>query len=506
MRHEAPEGRSTFLTVSSVGDIALQVPQLDLKDQGDRSAHPLVPWSDEVVTAVDRLMNLIQQLQASAKEWFNQRTPTPEVLLPYVLDEAQDVWDAVMASKPLILPPASGQEARNNGQIYWLKTLSPWLLWTIARCSHNTMRLLEGQIEQVALPKQAWQTGILRLVPVLTLHTAQSSCCIDLATYQQVSESLPSDRLIRFKGDFCPKPTLVSDFVAQLTQEIQQTTPAVTPFFQGISLPLLIPGQPWQNGLLQFDFAFEFIPMSHAPSPSADTPCLQFTQPQWIKSYTQRITQPYQQSRFNRFLLARDSARGSARDSSTDPETGLALLVEQACWIADRLRHSWTIASRQITHQPWPIEQFTARLMWCLMHSAYEVMQIMTGIDAIVLQPQAEVCAGTLRWIVALVLQTPEMDQAWNLMTGQPIASSGIASELTLSPEALIQTPFLNPDQQLVWVKDLEQKIWQLIEERVPELLLLVQGAEIDMQLGTEVQPAIVRLHGQMILIPNESR
>jgi hypothetical protein len=508
MRHEASEGTSTSLTVSSVGDIALQLPQLNLSEPGDHSAQPIARWSADTGMAVDRLINLIQQLQVSAKDRLNQRTLTPEVLLPYVLDEAQDAWDAVMRSDALAIPALCSIRATHES-IYWLKSLSPWLLWTIARCSHDSMRLLEGQVEQVALPKQAWQTGILRLVPVLTLHTPLFSCCIDLATYQQVPESLPTDRLIRFKGDFCPKPTLVSDFVAQLTQEIQHTTPAIGPLFQGISLQLLIPGHPWQDGSLQLDFAFEFIPTSSPGSaPAPQTPLtphsslltphsLQFTHPTWTETYNQTITQHAQQSWFDRLL--------PSRSSLTDPETGLPLLVEKACWIADRLDHSWTIASRQITQQPWTIEPLAARLMWCLMHSAYEIMQLMTGIEATVLQPQADVCTGILRWIVTLTIQTPEADWEWNVMTGQSIAASGIHPELALSSEALIQTHLLNADQQPVLLKDLEQRIWQKIEASVPELFLLVQGAEIDVHLdSTDVQPAIVRLQGQMILIPSD--
>lgn len=509
MEYEASSGRFTPLPTGSVGDIALKLPPFNPVCWNGMPSQPIANLPPGVVDAMNRLVDLVTELRRSAKDWLKEEAPTPKVLLPYVLDEAQDVWAALRDSQPQGMQVflAKG-EALIEQDYVWLKTLTSWLLWTIARCSHDSMRLLEGQAAQVALPQQVWQTGVLRLVPVLAIHTPLFSCCIDLATDQLVPESLPTDRLIQMKGDFCHQPTLVAKFIAHLTQEMQHTTPAIVPFIQGMALKLLIPGFSWQDGSIQLDLAFEFVPTPHTSLPTPHASTLKFTAPDWRQAYTQAVSQHYWQSGFSQFACFKERLSDSetnveTNNLETNSEATLSLLVATAYQISDRLCQSWTIASRQIANQPWTMEQFAARLMWCLMHSAYLVMQIMTGIEATVLQPQATLCTGILQFAVALKVQTPEADWEWNGTTGQLTLPDPTDENRSLSPDALIQIHALKDYHQPVLLKDLEQAIWQTIEQSVPELLLLVQGAEISLQMADmEWQPAIVRLQGQMRLTP----
>jgi hypothetical protein len=512
MRCEALESGSILLAADEVGYIALKLPPLVLDGMSsvnNISAQPIANLSPRVVAALERLVNLVTQLRGSAKEWLNEDSPSPDVLLPYVLDETQDVLDAVRleitdALEVQAFPPTTPTSIRQD--YLWLKALTPWLLWTIARCSYDSMKLLEGRIAQVTLPGHTWRTGILRLVSIVAIHTPTFAYCIDLATYQQVPESLPDDRLIQLKGEFCQQPAFVKDFIAQLTQEIQQTTPAIVPFFQNTPIRLLIPGQSWQDGSIQLQLAFEFIPTppsrsaeAHGdprPTPPPPLPALQFTNPTWTQTHQQIVTRHCQRSCTN---LLSDLRYLSVQ---TDPCLRLLTDVYQ---VSDRLHQGWTIASRQFSAQSWQIEQLAARIMWCCLHSAYDVMQMMTGIEAVVLQPQAEVSTGTLQFVLTLSVQTPETDWQWDIMTGQmagqPLPPPSF-HQVALSPEALIQTPTLQGHQPIL-LSSLEQTLWQKIEQAVPELLLLVQGAEIKVQIDSlEWQPAIAKLQGQMAFIP----
>jgi hypothetical protein len=419
----------------------------------DGSSQPAL-LSPTVMAAMERLVSLVMQLRGSAKDWLNDAAPSPKILLPYVLDEAQDVLDAVRSQKQKHLTPLeqidhqkidhqeiesgeieSGEIESGETQNFfaqlapgldtlvwqnhlWLNTLTPWLLWSIARCSVDTMKLLEGRIAQVTLPGHPWQSGILRLVPIVAIQTPAFSYCVDLATAQQVPESLPDDRLIQLMGEFCQHPTFVKAFMGQLTQEIQTTTPAIVPFFQGFPVRLLIPGHPWQTGSVQLRLAFEFVSTadSQLPNVSIVPPAvtLAWTNSTWTQMYDQQIHQHYRQTYLHQLK--------HLHTSPIDSNVFLAQLVTDAYHITDRLTQSWTIASRQLTAQSWQIDRLITRLMWCCLHSAYEVMQLMTGIEATVLQPQNQVHSGLLQFRLILSIQIADTIWQWDIMTGQPCA------------------------------------------------------------------------------------
>ncbi|HEY9627381.1 MAG TPA: hypothetical protein V6C84_08775 [Coleofasciculaceae cyanobacterium] len=344
-----------------------------------------------------------------------------------------------------------------------IKDLTSWLLWGIARSAYGAMRLLEGTPARILQPDQSWQTGILRLVAQLQVKAPALSHAFDLVTQQAAADVLTDDRLIQL-GDstLYPQPTTIAEAVDLLRRQIQATTPALTDFLIGTQTELLMPQQPWQPATFYLSLGFEFTP---APPPPAAVlqPRLKFTDPVWIEQYQETIAH-----------------------LEPVPETE-----------SDCLQTDLTLTSRNFLQQEWQTNELALRLLWCFSHSAYEVMQLMSGVAVSLLQPDRPWETGTLRLWIGLTVQTPELDWGMDLMTGHESGGfSAIAQPAEITPgivppsevapttvelNSVVRSPELPWLQQPALLEALEAQVQQHLAQTTPELLLLLQGTEVDL-------------------------
>jgi len=332
-----------------------------------------------------------------------------------------------------------------------IKDLTSWLLWGIARSAYGAMRLLEGTPARMLQPDQSWQTGILRLVAQLQVKTPALSCGFDLVTQQATPGLLTDDRLIQL-GDstLYPQPTTIVEAVDLLMQQIQITTPALAPFLGGTQTELLIPQQPWQPATFHLSLGFEF---TAAPPPpiAAPQPCLKFTNTAWIEQYQGAIAQQI-------------------------------LPLEPG----DRFQTDLTLTSRNFLQQDWPTDELALRLLWCFSYSAYDVMRLMSGSSVSLLQPDRPWETGTLRLWIGLTVQTPELDWGMDLMTGYEVGGFAAVEPIEIVPtrvelNSVVRSPELSWLQQPALLEALEAQVQQHIAQATPELLLLLQGTEVDL-------------------------
>jgi hypothetical protein len=314
------------------------------------------------------------------------------------------------------------------------------------------MRLLEGTPARILQSDESWQTGILRLVAQLQVKTPTLSDKFDLVTQQPLSELLTDDRLIQL-GDstLYPQPTTIAEAVNLLSRQIQITTLALMPFLEGTQTELLIPQQPWQPATLHLSLGFEF---TTAPTPPATPaqPSLKFTDAAWIEQY---------------------------RGAIAPPVSG----IETA---DDRLHTDLTLTSRNFLQPEWQTDELALRLLWCFSHSSYEVMQLMSGISVTLLQPDRPWEMGILRLWIGLTVQTPELDWSLDLMTGHEIGGFSTIELPEIAPtvvelNSVVRSPDLFWLQQPALLETLEAQVQQHIAQTTPELLLLLQGTEVDL-------------------------
>ncbi len=347
-----------------------------------------------------------------------------------------------------------------------IKGLTSWLLWGIARSAYGAMRLLEGATARILQPDESWQTGILRLVAQLQVKTPALSHRFDLVTQQLASELLTDDRLIQL-GDstLYPQPTTIAEAIAVLSRQIQITTPALAPFLEGIQTELLVPQQPWQPATFHLSLGFEFTAAPMPPT-ALTQPSLKFTDAAWIEQYRGAIVPQ---------VLGTDTAD-------------------------DRLQTDLTLISRNFLQQEWQANALALRLLWCFSYSAYEVMQLMSGISVNLLQPDRPWETGTLRLWIGLTVKTPELDWSLDLMTGHETGGFSAIELPEIAPKvvelnSVVRSPDLPWFQQPALLETLETQVQQHIARTTPELLLLLQGTEIDlMDKNGEWQSGWMRL------------
>lgn len=463
---------------------------------------------------MQRLVEIIAQLRSSAIGGATDQPPHPEALTLYVLEEAQDVLEAlhtvaqaidqaidhtVDQDKPLNQPMALPQ-SRWQGY-FRLSSLVPWLLWGTVRSSDQVMQLMEGRTARLQIDR-TWQTGMLRLMPLLSFSATDAVHTIDLATGDlaigtSCGNPLAADRLIDFDSPLGQSPVTVTALLNQLNSQIQATTAAIVPFLQGIPAELLMPQSPWQTGSIQLHYQLEFIPTSISPlllspsplpTPASPPPCLKFTDSTWLKQYQSIITQ----QQLTRLLSERTNGL------SEESVPSLPSLVAAACQVSEQIQTGLAIISRRFVTEELSLSQLAMRLHWCLIHSAYEVMQLLSGIPATVWLPQSTCQTGTLRFSIHLRMQTPQLEWILDLATGQSLA----APRSPLSPGAIGQSYESQWCTQPISLAHLEKTLWQQVHQSIPEIKLLLQGAEVDllengeMENGQAWQPGVMQLQG----------
>ena len=494
----------TAAQITTAQQMVLKLPYLP--PDSTANAQPIAP---SVSSAMQRLVELVIQLRsATGNEAIHHPPHTPETLSLYVFEEAQDVLEALHHTdqqQQWVEPIASSVPSAWQGY-FWLNPLASWLLWGTARSSYEIMRLMEGCVVNCLQPDQTWQTHILRLVPLLSLHVPDATYTdnlytIDLTTDRVALTKQTADRIIQFGATpfgttqfpsaLSQSPIATTELIARLTQQIQAVTPAIVPFLQGIPADFLIPHHPWQTGSIQLHYELEvyeleFPSFSCAPSASPlSTPQIKFTDLIWLEQYQALIVQQQLTS-----LLNWITELPVATEESFPT---LSALVASACQIADRLEKGWDIAARRFVTQSLNCNELAARLHWCLIHSTYEVMQLISGIPVTLLCPHASCQTGILRFLVSLRIQTPDSEWILDLATGQAYKTD----RSPLPTDAIVQSETSKWCEQPHSLAHLEATIWCQIHRFVPEIKLLLQGAEIDLlDNAQEWQPGIIQLQG----------
>jgi hypothetical protein len=475
-----------------------------------------------LLDATQRLVELIGQLRSPHGGWPADVPQTPETLLPYVMEEACDVWD-VRQEMPTDAPVEGHELGVNLAHVLHRPTvvsaLAPWLLWAIARSAYDIMGLLEGITARVFQPDEGWQSGCLRLVAFLQINLPEqadsASTNLDLTTHQFVRTLLPPTAMVQaVDNDLCQEPIWVEGLLQGLLQHIQTMTPSLVPLIQGLPVEALVPYQSWQSGSVQLQLGLEFVASDALPSDSLPEPCepgiadveaesamnptLRFTDSDWLRRYTLAVTR-------QQFLSVMTyAAVGSEADPGLEPEPpdarkAIAQTVQEACKVADFLKTAPTVASRNFPQRDWSINAVSLRLLWSMSRNAYEIMPLLTGIQSDVLEPKSGWQSGLLRLVVCLHIQTPELDWQLDLVTGDLLPTT----PHYLAADAVVQLHQASWQHQPTPLEAMRDSIMQHIQHVTPELQLFLTGTYIDvLDADHHWQPGILHLSIDFQFIP----
>jgi hypothetical protein len=489
------------------------------------------PWQ-RLVAVIDQLRSLSHSDAAPSATSQTPNLPqTPQAIIPYVLEEVYDLLDmlqapvvnenlaAIVAPSPVSPSPVSPLPLQHY---CLLETLAPWLLWGMAGSAYEMMQMMEGITVRIFQPGQGWQTGVLRLAALLEFKPTdlnpEPGWLIDLATYEPPNFLLTPEMLLQSDDcQICQQPILSHELLQRFVKQLK--TSGLHQFLEGVEIILLMPQQVWQAGLLYLQPGFEFIaatedevadwvlsadsspPMTEVTViatdgatveilPTTARPTLRFTDADWQKQYVATIAQHLQErSLYHHWgLILPQLPNSSEAKIDSDP---IALLVEQAWEASQTLDTALTLSGRNFLPQPIAIPDLLRRLLWCLSSAAFEVMQLMGGIPADLLQPEKKWSTGTLRLLLTLDIQTPELDWQLDIATGQ-----APRIVVTFPSDTVVRSNQCKWCHQPNLIAHLLDCIHRQIDRSTPELQLLSQGTSADILIADQNwQPGAVRLN-----------
>ncbi len=486
----------------------------------DELTHPpAIP--DSALGAFQQLVDVAKELKSLGAPSSPDQSFSPEQISAYVAEEAQDVLDALLLASPSEVSADSTQSST-----IILEALIPTLLWAIARNSFQVMQLIEGVEASACLPGQPWEPGIFRLMVQLELETADWKGCFDLVTGRSSPLAMPSNLLVQAETAVLPQPFSAFDQIQAVSQDstwqrqllslhhqIQHNTPALEPWFEGLTVEILQPGSDWQMGTLTLKLDFEFLenildcdrPEFQSSVCAVDAELLDDGDPanQQIESaiacsnyssvtileladepdFTTAIVQmadPEIQAKYAVLSLQQEFLRSlhhCQRSSSTDSEIALASVFQAACRLSElppvALSNTFSLLQPEFL-----MDELVPKLLWQITRNSYEVMQLVGGVSANLLLPDSGWDQGNLRLLPVLEISTATESGWIDLATGRLI----LDTDWQMPPLAIAQliahpiTVCLQPIQLDLLLTHLEQ----LIGAAAPELALLLAGIAIE--------------------------
>ncbi len=489
----------------------------------EREDHLPAGFSQPLLTAMTRLVEIVAELRSPMGGWPSDLPKTSENLIPYVLEEAYDVLDALEES-PENSPENSlikSQEARGNSQkpvdilgagekFIIVDELLPRLLWNVVRSSYDVMQLIGGVPAQVVRSGEAARFGLVRLVVGLAVSSNDHPWFVDLATHNACpdgceSDFCPADALIHCPDvTVCHEQISVGDLLGQLRQEMANAYPELAKFMEPKPVEWLHPNSQWLSGLLQLTMDLEFVAQAQADPQDAAEARVEKAEPEladisgsldpdpaWLNSIvrlSQRSMLPQEAKtaigQALIFLLpqiqqvARESVNSAWVRNSTVPmlavdDVGSPNAINLLVSTAYELLEAWEF--------PWgegevAIDECLHRLLWQTITSSYPVMQLIGSVEAMVLIPGEDWQIGILRLLALFEIKTSNSKVTLDLSTGQPLEANRFLDQKTI-----VRSPNTELCRHPVTVQHLLNTLSQQIQTVTPAFKWLINGVKIDL-------------------------
>lgn len=493
-------------------------------------SHPSHPtqssedFSQPMLSAMTRLVEIVAELRSQAGGWPSDLPKTSENLIPYVLEEAYDLLDAIDES-PSNLAAEATQSYRQTAiypshpaaPLIMVDDLIPRLLWDVVKSSYDVMQLIGGVNAQLVRSNEPAANGLLRLVVGLTVSSTEHPWFVDLATNNAgVDRSdlhiCDADALIHCPDVMISQESIAAgDAIAQLQQQIASINPELAKFMQPRPVQWLHPNRQWLTGSIELTMDLEFMPhlaadpRSNLP-PDGATPgepdAVNFSASSDSDSLTGDLDLSHTRIRLARPAIFQASAKipiqqalvsllppiqklaEAAKNSPDTMSSGRAVmltndaasenpnLIRQVVTAAYDLVETWEF--------PWSegevaIDECLHRLLWQTITSSYAVMQLIGTVEAMVLTPGEDWEIGILRLLAIFEMKLDGNTMTIDLSTGQPLDIHRILTETTI-----VRSPAIEFCQQPVMVQHLLNRLNQQIQTATPAFEWLMNGVDLD--------------------------
>lgn len=489
------------------------------------SNSPEIP--PNLVQAMQELIQIIAHLRSPNGAWPNNLPQTPENLIPYVIEEVSEVLTAYRGITNYELritkgeyftssaSPASGAPLLRPPVILFLNTLIPQLLWNLSQTSYQFMRLLTGINAEILLPNQDWTPGKLRLVASLIIKTENLQSSIDLATSFFPPPLIPTEAYVQSNDcSLCQHPLEVQSLLTQITHHIQDNFNQIKFFNDSINTEILYPKSQWESSQIHINMGFQFISdpetsevspfyyslendqqdeefFTHTPIQDVEYSILaSVSQASLLKTQIRltdpAIIQPYIQNQIQNHGLHWLKQQKPSHNLNLSAETistpdleaeqsSLIDLIQIADELVDIIYSPQSPSSLMRLQPEMPLIELSLRLLWQMVKSSYNIMQLISGIKVKVLQPGLVWQTGHLRLLAVLNAEFPNDSWEVDIASSQPLKF-----DLNLLiPNSIIQS---DCHEWCLFPQSPEFLKLQIINllETTPELKSWIKGVKID--------------------------
>lgn len=470
-----------------------------------------------------QLVGILRTLCRPDGDWPDGVPQTPDHLLPYVGEEAEELLDALRpglpprdpdpSTPPLSSTLAPGVMPRDSACTVShhpspCRDLLPWVLWAIAASDYDAMGWLEGRPAQMTLGDAiaAPVPQGVRLVPVLRWQGASPSTPAPLAldVVSQTgweSQPLPGEMLVTFapRGAVgaiavLPPAVTIEALNHRLWRAIARHQPDLAALHQGWPVDLLLPNQAWRTGSLTLDLAWVAVSPwelqldlggEQAPAPEASPP-----EGPPAPGLDAHLTWPeptFWQTWLNHSLahgVGLPEAVVSPNSPDPDPQRCLAALVEVTYAAAIAVPPDLPIQPQGegvvgtlSTLWPW--------LRWWVLRANPAVMALMAGLPCRCLCPGQPWQSGILTLQLALRLHSDAGDWSLNLLTGEgsTTAMPSDAPSDAMSSDWVVTGLAVSLDlPDTTTVTSIEHQLHTQLQASCPVLAAWLGGTQVQVQ------------------------
>ncbi|WP_204140894.1 hypothetical protein [Halomicronema sp. CCY15110] len=491
---------------------------------------PMTP-SDEVHQKTAALQKILHTLTAADSGWPTDQPQTPEALLPYVTDEAEELLEALQREPPLATAGEVAAEGLSASAPRLLTELSADWLWAIAASAPMAMQLLEG----VAANIHDWpQVYGIRLVPMLEIQSAAVTYTLDLTT--QSWGSLVPAVAPAASMQLLDLPTAPWVAAATLQTQIRDRSialvPGLCPWFAGVTVQLCLPDTDWMTAqarlllplmpltmqvtapeptLLEMplpDGAATGLPTARvwqaAPPPATvvetrtavlDVPAPAYP---WTLDSELDFVEPEALTTALQTLHHQELSQRIVDDTRAHPDLTPQALLETVLTV----RLESAIGGLTLGHAPLALSDLCNQVKWLWIQASQEYMPLMGGLSAQQLRSGRPWQSGTLMSQGQLVL----LSDSQAIAALDVATSEWITTTPTLAATDLLHLSTVLPPQGTIWsVERLTTIINQTVAARSPLLASLMAPQPVQLwspqdDLFPDLKPPALTLRWQVML------
>jgi hypothetical protein len=178
----------------------------------------------------------------------------------------------------------------------------------------------------------------------------------------------------------------------------------------------------------------------------------------------------------SRFIISQNNPKETVKSPIIGQYEPINQLISAACELVDAIQNPESLDTLNWLGLEILMPDLTKKLLWQIVKTNYDIMQLVGGVKAQVLSPSCHWLTGTLRLMVIFQIEVSGTKMQIDVTTGQLLPS-----DIEILPQdAIVQCQNSEIINVPIPVESLLRQIQEKLETISPELGIWINGTEID--------------------------